>query len=269
MGSGPSKTAPPVSAFDRVHERGSFERELLGKGIGAVPSDKEGRPIVLSMNDASWFSKVRQHTSSPNRKEGEEYAGGLQIKRFSRSGGQGTRLELIDCSGGTVAACIGMHASGKPWVEVQGNRPVFDGQEPIKPQGRKKRRGDDVELFAWAKIRACSNGGNRQYEMEILSRARPKIEGEKGGQQMNILYKSEEVAGRNGPQTVIWKNGKPAVLAEERRIAPHSNNFETIMTIAPGIDPCIALCFIAVIGERERAKNESSCLCTCLSGIPL
>eukprot|EP00567_Pseudictyota_dubia_P009453 CAMPEP_0197443142 /NCGR_PEP_ID=MMETSP1175-20131217/8974_1 /TAXON_ID=1003142 /ORGANISM="Triceratium dubium, Strain CCMP147" /LENGTH=292 /DNA_ID=CAMNT_0042973739 /DNA_START=125 /DNA_END=1003 /DNA_ORIENTATION=- len=279
MGSGPSKVLPPQSEFDEVHVRGPDERLLGGEegGNGVVlPSEVHGRAIRLSLRETKspFRTEIRNVTSDDDRNQ--EYAGGaMTIGRYMRPERRSRRLELVDGDGKTIAVCLKMQSTPlrrTPRFKVYGTRPAYDGQDPSREQKQRRERrgskgvgggrgenGKGGPLYAWAEIR----GQNFKYEMETMRRAGGTEGGNGDGDETTensggISYRSEEVASRTGPQVVIWKNDRPAAVINRKPIEVFSKKYVTELTISPGVDPCLMLCFVAVMGEHERLQTEMS-----------
>ena len=251
MGNAPSKTLPQPDAFNSVHSCHSGER-FLGDGTDAVPSVRTGRRVNLCMEVGGAPARGRAQTTAVLLAEGgeiNEFVGGVAIKRYARMERKPT--ELMVMGGGIIAVYAKVLDGRQPTWRVYGVKPKFEGQERSVGEEFQKQY-DRGPLYAWATITRSKNNPFRNNMVTMIA---------KGGESDGTSYSTDQVAGPLGPQVVVWREESPAVAVQEDSFAASSKRPTWRIKIAPGIDPCLVICLVAIMADQKQAieNKENAC----------
>lgn len=178
-----------------------------------------------------------------NLSEGTPYAGGIKIKGMRMS----TTLALEDGHGKELARILKSGGKmGKPATyEVCGYHPFFKGQTSKGQPGK-----DGKEMFSWAKVDGDSFGSLKLHVKMCKSH----------GEYVETYYSAPNMpeggaaALKDRFPPIIFQNTDGEYVAFVS--ATHSSNPLAGPSwkahIAPGMDPCIILCCMAILDEYEK-----------------
>jgi hypothetical protein len=182
-----------------------------------------------------------------NLSDGKPYAGGIHIKGMRMS----TALALEDGHGKELASIFKSGGKmGKPAMyEICGYHPFVKSQMSIQGQPGK----DGKELFSWAKV-SRDGFGSLKLHVKIF----------KGHDDYVETYYSEPNMPEGGPATL--KDRYPPVIFKKTDgeyvafvSATHSTSIVSgpcwKAHIAPGMDPCLFICCLAILDEYEKNRQ--------------
>ena len=235
MGMNHSHPIPSMSVFLERHWP-PFPN--LGEGTSAVPSHSE--PIQIQRKEKRFL--VSSELLAITNIDGSPYAGGITIQGHLFSVKDCIMLE--DASGRPIAVIT--HDPWNAGFIICGTYPLRDGQPK---SDRFQIHGKP--LYPWAKVMPREREGIQIY---ILMMRTPD-------EDFSLVhFKAIPVGPVVGPQSrVIQYRGKEVgFIRSQKEEQAQSEQHTTVMILAPGIDPCLMLCFSAIILEYQQGVTHSS-----------
>lgn len=170
---------------------------------------------------------------------------GVPFQAILRSGGGGVfraRNRMIlqnNKHGETIGTMIQMRS--RTSFKIYGFQPLYQGQSPSEQPS-----DDGRPLFTWAEVR--KRGFSMQYVMKATD---------------GPVYVADRVGTVFGPmQFKLQRDGKTCASMQ---LDPGPRIFSRKVwdiKIAPGIDPCLILCFVAIVEAlKEQDSNSAAASC--------
>lgn len=232
----------PIPSEETLRQRHPSKGPYLGEDVtepGALPSTKEPVEFVVKERALTSWSGDSFRVRTP---QGGLYAGGVQIKsqvivsRILARAMNPLKFTLLDGSGNDLAyATLTGHRKDRGLV-IYGPKPCRQDQGPTT-------RINGREVYAWAKMDLREQDANYHYVWMPWT--------EQGYH--SIRYKASPA----GPQCTPTKSyavldrtrqGSPVVASFHAKRSPLKEFFVGNIfhvTVAPGIDPLLMLCFVA------------------------
>jgi hypothetical protein len=229
MGCQHSKPIPSASTFDIIHTQ---TEPYLGAGTNAVPrTDGIRTELVVKERAFRSWSGDSFTIRVPN---GDSYADGIQIKGKALS--LRDKMVLEDGNGSPIAICMRTLLKLVPTFRIYSFVPIIEGQSPSD------EKHCDRPLYVWAE---CINQPlSVQYTLALWN-----------GTNFARTFVSDKVGPVFGLQNVlVSKYDQPVCMMLQTRFEFCQGQVWKV-TVAPGVDPCLMICFVAIIDEMmERRK---------------
>ena len=219
---GCTESLPDAQAFSVVHAPDPKFRPI-GVSAGAGPSTT---PLALLVKEKmfSWSGddfKIKHFQSQT------PLGNGLKIK--GKTWAVRDAMALVDGNGHVIAVCMRKFDLLVETFKVYTPFPSLPGQAPSQ------QKHDGKNLYTYCQIRRIP----LSYQQEVI------MEGENAP--TYVISRS----GSLWPKTrTIRKKGRVAAMLEGGTWAGIRNSYK--ITINPGIDPCLILCFCAVCDEMDE-----------------
>ena len=253
MGCSPSLPKPDLPTVTtptcvKCDEKISLPIPNLGEGTQAIPS--ESRPIQIKMNPvASQFHGEFLFTNP----DGSPFAGGLRTKFFAPVTAYGVVMLMMDGNDDLVAVMTqkqkqGMHQG----FIIHGPTPFRPGQPKSDINFAYKGKKD---LYPWAKVMLTQE----EYvkDMPVMQMRTPNEDFKVSHFKANPVATAGTL---NDPKTrVIQHKDKNVALMKAQLNSVQTSAIEKYIydvTIAPGIDPCLMLCFATAMHLYKPAVAE-------------
>jgi hypothetical protein len=219
-----------ISAAVPLKEAGTTLDIIVSMGVSV--------PGALSKPDSFTVT-----TASDNK----PFAGGVQVvgKRMTDTlfleDGNGKELARIFKSGGKMGKSATYEICGyKPFVEGQLSKQQQPGQ-------------DGRELFSWAKV---SGDGFGSLKLHVQMYHGPEQYVETYFSEPNLPEGGYKALKGIYPPVIFKKtDGTYVAFVSERKASNPLAGLSWLAHIAPGMDPCLVICCIAILDEYEKKRH--------------
>ena len=216
--------------FQYVHPQSPH---LLDDSIRPVPDP--GQAYHLTMNEKFWSRRAQDAVNVQYAAGGEPFEANLKRDGGLFSGSK--RMILQSKNGKPIAILLRNWTMLSSKFKLYAFKPSYQGQVPSK-----HRSDDGKPLFTWAEVL------HPPFSMQYIMK-------ESDG----TVYVADRVGRVCGPkQFKLKRNGKTCASIQ---LDPGPHMFSKKVwdiKIAPGIDPCRILCFIAIIEAIIEASRRAA-----------
>ena len=254
MGCSPSLPKPDVPTCVKCDEKISLPIPNLGEGTQAIPS--ESRPIQIKMNPVAGPQFIGEfRLTNP---DGSPFAGGLRTKFCAPLAPDGVVMLMVDDNDDLVAVMTqklsdSLFATEHPGFVIHGPTPFRPGQP--KSDIISVNEGE-WDLYPWAKVMVTEKELTKKIYVMLMRTPNEDFK--------VSHFKANPVASPAGslagPKTrVIQHKDKNVALmkAQLNSVATSAiDKYTYDITIAPGIDPCLMLCFATAMHLYKPAVAE-------------
>jgi hypothetical protein len=195
----------------------------LGSEHGAGPSMDSSTQLLVREHLFWWSKDIKIKT-----REGTPFRNDLKIrgKDFSVAHGQ---MVLVDGNNMPVAVCWRNSTLFGQTFKIYSTQPLYHGQKPSD------RKYNQYDLYTHAKVERVPLFNMQQVTFENES---------------SPSYTVHRARGLGPKAHIVMLHGRPAALMEGGlREEGNANWNSCLVTINPGIDPCLIVCLSAICDE--------------------
>lgn len=145
------------------------------------------------------------------------------------------RMVLRDLSGVVVAVCLAKVLS------IEKSFYIYSPEPRVEGQGPSSETEDGKPLYSWAKVNLDMLSIPKSYTIYMATGHDEFDNGAYRGENIGVL----------SPKMTVRKNGKGCCLVDRAVFEFECNNCYGL-TIAPGIDPALMICFTVITDELKE-----------------
>ena len=221
---GCTESVPAPSTFDVPHKVHP-NIEPLGVNHGAAPANHK-QEIIVKEKLFSWSGDSFKIKLRDGRSLGNGLAINGKVWAFR------DQMVLLDTVHNTpVAVCLRKFEVFKQTFKIYTTYPNFPGQTPSD------RKLNGTALFTYARVERIPLSTKQLVFLEA-------------GKSENPSYTIVRAGSLWPKKRTIHKNGHPAALLQGGTWEGNWNSY--LITIAPGIDPCLMVCLSAICDEMDE-----------------
>ena len=223
---GCTDSLPVPNAFDEVHKVNP-SIPLLGREHGACPSSHSSQQLIVRENLFSWSG----NDFKIKTREGAPFGNNLKMQGKVLAC-RDQMVLLLNGNNVPVAVCLRKFERFGQNFSICSTRPLYPGQSPSD------HKYNQYVLYTYAKVERVPFSTEQQVTI---------------GDESSPSYTVHRARGVWPKKRVVERHGHPAALMEGGTWEGNQNSY--LLTISPGIDPCLIVCLTAICDEMDEDGN--------------
>jgi hypothetical protein len=222
---GCTESVPVSNAFEKVHNVNP-SIPMLGKEQGAGPSLHSSLQLIVREKLFTWSGddfKIKMRGGAPF---------GNNLKMKGKVFGLRDQMVLLDGNNIPVAVCLRRLELVGQTFKIYSTRPLYPDQRPSD------RKYNQYVLYTYAKVERIPLSTVQQVTFDNES---------------SPSYMVYRAGGLWPKRRVVKLHGRPAALMEGGTWEGNHNSY--LLTVNPGIDPCLIVCLSAICDEMDEGRN--------------
>ena len=220
---GCTESLPEPNAFEQVHHVDKKIAPLGSSVPGAMPSMQGSTQIIVREKLFSWSGD----TFKIKTKAGLPFHGiMMQGKTFALR----DCMTLLDANGKPLAVCLRKFEVIGETFKIYRTEPLFAGQKPSD-----RRHDNGIPLYTYCKVERVPFSPIQNVTFD---------------NEQSPSYTIHRAGGLWPKQRVVKRYGMPAARMEGGTWDGSWNSY--LLTINPGIDPCLIICLAAICDEMDE-----------------
>lgn len=225
---GCTESVPVANSFEKVHK---VDHRSLGKPFGAGPSIEGPVTLVVREKLFSWSGdsfSVKTPTGAP-------FGNNIQVK--GKAWSFRDQMALLDGDGKPIAVCLRKFQFGfTETFKIYTTTPLYPGQKPSE-----RTYNSTVPLYTYCQVERVPLSTTQQVTF---------------ANETSPSYTIHRVGSWWPKKRVVKYHGQPAAIMEGGTWDTNWNSY--LITVNPGIDPCLIVCLCAICDEMDEENRNSS-----------
>ena len=220
---GCTESVPVANSFQEFHK---VDHPSLGRHHGAGPSTTDNTQLIVREKLFSWSGDSFMIKTRDGNPFGNDLR--MQGKTFAFR----DQMVLLDgTTGEPVAVCLRKFELVGQTFKIYSTHPLYPGQRPSE------QRYNHYSLYTYAKVERIPFSTTQKVTMDTES---------------TPSYTIHRVGSFWPKKRVVKRYGRPAALMEGGTWEGNWNSY--LLTINPGIDPCLIVCLTAICDEMDEDR---------------